>query len=72
MTNEEIDIRLKALSKYLPEHFERQKDSITATSRTRVDVELELLNMTMTAVFTMLGEIAKRLPIPPDKKHAPY
>lgn len=57
MTNKEIDIRLKALADYLPIHYKKIKDE-----HPKIECELELLNMSMMAVFAMLGEIAKRLP----------
>lgn len=57
MTNKEIDIRLKALADCLPFHYEKIKDK-----HSKIECELELLNMSMIAIFAMLGEIAKRLP----------
>ena len=63
MTNDEIDIRLKRLSEALPNHAIKigliKKD---IPSIKKIAGELELLNMSMFAVWTMLGEIAKRLP----------
>lgn len=59
MLNEEIDIRLEKLAGYIPVH---EKKIRSTTELGKIGVELELLNMSMMAVFTMLGEIAKRLP----------
>ncbi len=58
MTNEEIDKRLKTLADYLPKH----EAILRGKGYEKVERELELLNMSMMAVFAMLGEIAKRLP----------
>lgn len=64
MTNQEIDARLGALADAIPNHADRL---IRGNDGQRsVQIELELLNMSMMAVFAMLGEIAKRLPEPKD------
>lgn len=59
MTNKEIDIRLMKLTNAMTElvkrrYLDQEKDPLA--------IELEALNMSAIAVFTMLGEIAKRLP----------
>lgn len=58
MTNEEIDIRLKAVADFLPSHAELKK----RIGQEGIQTELELLNMSAITIFIMLGEIAKRLP----------
>ena len=65
MNNNEIDNRLKSLAEYLPKHFEARNPK---EPMGKIAVELELLNMSMVAVFSMLGEIAKRLPEVNGKK----
>jgi len=58
VTNEEIDLRLRALADAIPRHaYKLMADGAQPVAR-----ELELLNMSVMAVFAMLGEIAKRLP----------
>jgi hypothetical protein len=62
MTNDEITVRLKQLAKAIPEHAQRigAHDKGNLPHR-KIALELELLNMQMLAVWSMLGEIAKRL-----------
>lgn len=60
MTNEEIDLRLRALAQGIPLHAKE----LMRRGRDPVARELELLNMSAMAVWAMLGEIAKRLPEP--------
>jgi len=63
MTNTEIDIRLKTLADYLPKLADNRK----ANGVDQVHTELELMNMQLIALIAltaMLGEIAKRLPVP--------
>lgn len=60
MTNEEIDIRLSGVAEAMPDLVNDLDNGVAK--------ELELLNMSMMAVFTMLGEIAKRLPEQPLTK----
>lgn len=67
MKNAEIDLRLKALSRLIPERaqtlYKKFHDrGISDNSAEAIRVELELLNMGVMAIWTMLGEIAKRLP----------
>ena len=70
MNNAEIDARLRLLSQALPEHAQKLSELAKRRAASAVDAgdaiarELEILNMSMMAVFTMLGEIAKRLPEP--------
>jgi hypothetical protein len=58
MTNDEIDVRLKFLAQAIPQHAQK----LTDKKRDHLARELELLNMGVTAIYVMLGEIAKRLP----------
>ena len=60
MTNAEIDIRLRTLADYLPKLADNRK----ANGVDQVHTELELMNMQLIALTAMLGEIAKRLPVP--------
>lgn len=68
MTNEEIDTRLKLLSlTALPEQADKRytnlrRNGLGSIGESGIAIELELLNMSMMAVYAMLGEIAKRLP----------
>lgn len=71
MNNKEIDARLKLLSQQIPMLAESR---YTGTARysakknvNNIAIELELLNCAMTAVYAMLGEIAKRLPEPKEE-----
>lgn len=63
MTNAEIDTRLRALADAIPR---RAKELGAYTPA--IDRELELMNMSLMAIWTMLGEIAKRLPETPTVK----
>lgn len=63
MTNEEIDTRLKLLSQAIPLHAKKLLE-MNEGKRTVVG-ELELMNMSLMAIWAMLGEIAKRLPPEP-------
>lgn len=54
MKNQEIDIRLKKLSEEIPRVIQSRPPG--------VEREVEGINMSLMAVWTMLGEIAKRLP----------
>lgn len=58
MTNEEIDIRLKAMASAMTDHAKE----LMRIKTPEVARELELLNMSGMMIWTMLGEIAKRLP----------
>jgi hypothetical protein len=60
MTNEEIDIRLKLLAEAIPQYA--MKLIKENNGQKSILIELELMNMNLLAVWTMLGEIAKRLP----------
>jgi hypothetical protein len=64
MTNEEIDIRMKALG----EATWRREKILSDQGIQKRDIELELLNMSMVGIYVMLAEIAKRLPDRGDKK----
>jgi len=60
VTNEEIDIRLKDMSEVM------RNNSVPGLER-----ELELMNMSLLTIWSMLGEIVKRLPEPaPTKEKA--
>lgn len=63
MTNDEIDIRLKALALVIP----KKAAMLTVDGVPGFERELELLNMNAMAIWSMLGEIAKRLPEPQPK-----
>lgn len=83
MTNDEIDIRLRMLADAIPKRaemlYERAHQARFQIDESLLDgirTELELLNMSMIGVFTMLGEIAKRLPesvvtVAEDRSHFP-
>ena len=60
VTNEEIDIRLKDMSEVM------RNNSVPGLER-----ELELMNMSLLTIWSMLEEIVKRLPEPaPTKEKA--
>lgn len=62
MTNEEIDMRLRVLALAIPK---RKENLLRRDKENSVDLvrdELELANMSLVGIWTMLGEIAKRLP----------
>lgn len=61
MTNKEIDIRLKSVSKFLVKTSEEDH-------RYSLHTQFVILNSCMMTLFNMLGEIAKRLPEVKDKK----
>lgn len=61
MTNKEIDARLKGLAKQIPDWEEHLRNVMGSP---KVERELEIMNMSLMAIWTMLGEIAKRLPEP--------
>lgn len=65
MTNDEIDLRLKLLAEEIPNQARLigLEDGQIDDTR-KIACELELFNMHMFAVWTMLAEIAKRLPEP--------
>lgn len=58
MTNEEIDTRLKTLADQIP----AWEQHLRMTDVPKIERELEILNMSIMAVWAMLGEIVKRLP----------
>jgi hypothetical protein len=64
MTNKGIDERLKDLADAIPVLAEQRYEAICQEpgGDSPISIELELLNMSVMAIFTMLGEIAKRLP----------
>ena len=64
MTNKEIDIRLRAMADAIP--AQQQSGWNELDRMYAIQIELELLNMSAMTIFTMLGEIAKRLPEPKE------
>lgn len=62
MTNKEIDNRLRRIALEIPRLADSRIAENNGPIRTRTDIELEVLNAQIMAVWTMLGEIAKRLP----------
>lgn len=66
MTNDEIDIRLNTLTSSLPEYLTKMKrvGSGDCKYQSRDEVEMEQMNSTLMALTQIIGEIAKRIPIP--------
>lgn len=66
MNNDEIDIRLKTLTNSIPEYLTKMKRVGTGDCKyqSRDEVEMEQMNSTLMALTQILGEIAKRIPVP--------
>lgn len=60
MTNKELEIRLRYLADEMPKYVEK----LTKLKVPKIEMELEVMNMSLMACWVMLGEIAKRLPEP--------
>ncbi len=72
MTNAEIDIRNKSLADAIADRAHEMYASVNKINMTALEgcaigtrIELELLNMSLIGITSMLGEIAKRLPEAP-------
>lgn len=65
MTNEQIDYHLKAMSCTLPSNAEL----LAQLKFSKLERELEILNTRAAMIWSILCEIAKRLPEPKDPQN---